>query len=153
MKNRKKLVIVNRGSTNRGKSHSITEAYKQLFDLSDQKNDKMEMEYENDVVQKELTIEGYRVIFQSWGDPYVLGDITEYAKENAKAGYDIVVTASRSYGNTVDLLYEAFGDDYEFIFVSNDQSDNEDLRCVLNKAFGGHIVKLIMMYVHKELLP
>ena len=91
-------------------------------------------------------LDGKKIVVNTQGDPY------SYQEKGLKRAVDenavIIVCASRTRGNTVEMIYEIAKNGYEVIWLSNFYADDEKLSCVpyLSDISARSIVELIQKF-------
>lgn len=136
-----KLVIVNYGSGNKGKSTSVKEVYKLLSACYPQ-HVTIIHPMESGDVKALIDVNGVLVGIESQGDPNSrlknsLSDFLEF-------GCQIIVAACRSYGDTAKAIDDMHKYGYQVIWSSNDKNWDEDtIVDYLNAKYAEYVLQLI----------
>ncbi len=145
-----KTIIAVYGSQQKGKSETIKNIYQLI--LPDPNASLLELEKENNFKQDILlTIQfgNFVIGLESQGDPY--GRSKQTLPRLAKKGCDIIVCASRTRGETVNIINKVAEDhDYHTLWISSFYSPKLDHK-VLNKIAALNIIKIIKTLINSLL--
>lgn len=131
-----KLVIVNRGRGEQGKSSSI----KNVFDILSKKYP-YKVYIGGGDIKATIQIENVLVGLESQGDPNSRQG--ESLNDFYSWGCAIIVCASRTGGETCDNVINLTRYGYQAIWTQNDRSDNTSLHSNLNLRYAERIVQMI----------
>lgn len=132
----KKMVISNWGGRERGKSSSV----KNVYALLNKKYPSTVLINNGDIKAK-VQIGDVLVGIESQGDPKSRQGAS--LMDFLKMGCDIIVCASRSYGETCENIKELKKHGFQVVWTQNDRSDDENLHDYLNWKYAERVVEMI----------
>lgn len=136
-----KYIICDFARSDWGKSITLLNVIDILKTKTKPKTEELIDEYDKYAV---FELDGKVIVVNTQGDP------DSYQEEGLKRAVaekaTIIVCASRTKGNTVDVIYEIAKNGYEVIWLSNFNADNELLPCVsvLQRITAEAIVKVAL---------
>jgi len=144
-----KTIIANKGISNQGKSSSIKNVAKEILEqfptaISSQNP----INYEEDI-NVIITIDNIKIGIESQGDPNsrIFTSLPGFAKK----GCDIILCASRSNGETVNVIERTKSTyDYNLIWVTNPRSSAVDSHEFLNSLFTNQVIDIIKTFINIE---
>lgn len=143
----KKLVIVDRGASNIGKSAAIKSVYYLLMSKGYEIVHKQWQHNEDEDIRVIFNIEGFRVGIESLGDPDVREIMEKTIDDFVDAGCAIIVTACRPDGNTYNKVINDLEEKgYEILWYAHyvyQVLGMDAVRERLNYEYAQHVVKLI----------
>ena len=139
----KKLVIVNWGSSEQGKSSSLKQVFARLS-----KYPHLIM-INNGDIKAIVNIDGVKVGVESQGDPNsrMFASLDDFVNE----GCDIIVCASRCWGATVDKVSSLKQYGYEILWTQNDRTENSSLHAQLNSLYAEWVEQIIINRISGKL--
>lgn len=131
-----KLVIANWGVGEKGKSSSV----KNVFALLSEKFPSIVL-INNGDIKAMVQIGEVLVGIESQGDPKSRQG--ESLRNFQKMGCDIIVCASRSYGETCENIKDLKNHGYQVVWTQNDRTDDETMHDYLNRRYAERVVEMI----------
>lgn len=138
-----KLVIANWGVGEQGKSSSV----KAVFTLLSEKYPSTVL-LNNGDIKATVQMGDVLVGIESQGDPNSRQG--ESLRDFLNMGCDIIVCASRSYGETCENIKELKKHGFQVVWTQNDRSDDESLHNYLNRKYAERVVKMIEEKIEKD---
>lgn len=141
-----KVVLVDYGAGEQGKSAAIKAVYKALIEGIEGVN--VENHVEDGDVKAELTIDDYRIGIESQGDPEsrIYASLAEFAQN----GCDMIITACRTKGDTIEEVRHLREKGYKIIWVQHMISkDFEALQTQLNTMYAQNILAIVKLFIGK----
>ena len=131
-----KLVIANWGVGEQGESSSVKNVYALLSEKSSSN-----VLINNGDIKATVQIGEALVGIESQGDSNSRQG--ESLRDFLQMGCDIIVCASRSYGETCENIKELKKYGYQVVWTQNDRTDDETMHYYLNRKYAERVVEMI----------
>lgn len=140
-----KVIIVNYGAGGQGKSTALKAVCKALIEGLE--NVKIENYLDDGDVKAELTVNGFRIGIESQGDPEsrVYASLKEFAQNHC----NIIITACRTKGDTIEEVRLLGEKGYKIIWAQHMISEFESFQARLNAMYAQNILAVVKMFMEK----